>query len=258
MGTVRTHLFRVGALAVASATALGVGWGVAGAATPATGSTGTSEPSSAPPASLSGLKARAAEDVNDRVNALNAAIDTANAAKGLGSGQETLVAYLGSDITPLQQLSEKIQNDSDDKEALTDFQDIFTNFRVYVLVLPAAALAGDSFHATTTVIPNLTTASTKAQAHLTNNNRGVLQPLINDLNAQIATATSANNGLAATVLAFTPAQWNANHDLLSPAQGQHQTSDTALQKGHADVQDIRQVLRGSTSSADSGSSTATS
>jgi hypothetical protein len=34
----------------------------------------------------------------------------------------------------------------------------------------------------------------------------------------------------------------ANHDLLSPAKGQGQTSDTHLQKGRSDVQDIWQVL----------------
>ena len=62
---------------------------MAGAATLAAGSTNNSGQSTAAPARLSGLKARAAEDVNDRVNALNAAIDRANAAKGLGSGQGT-------------------------------------------------------------------------------------------------------------------------------------------------------------------------
>jgi hypothetical protein len=124
-----------------------------------------------------------------------------------------------------------------------------------VLVLPAAAIGGDSFRTTDTVISNLTTASTKAQAHVTNDNRSALQPLIDDLNTQIATATGANNGLAATALAFTPAQWNANHDLLSPAKAQDQTSDTAVQKGRSDVQDIWQVLRGSTSTG--GATTAT-
>jgi hypothetical protein len=252
MGTVQTHLIRIGALAVASATALGTA-GVAGAATMSTGSTGNSGQSTAAPAHLSGLKARAAQDVNKRVDALNSAIDKVNAAKGLGSGQATLVAYLGTDITPLQQLNAKIQNDTTYKQALADFRDIFSSFRVYVLVLPAAVIAGDSFRATTTVIPNLTAASTKAQAHVNNRNRGVLQQLINDLNSQIATATSANNGLAATVLAFTPAQWNANHDVLSPAKGQDQTSDTAIQKGRSDVQDIVQVLRGSTNGANDGS-----
>ena len=252
MGTVQTHLFRLGALAVACATTLAVAADTADAATPATGSTANSGQSNAAPASLSGLKARAAADVNDRVNALNAAIDRANAAKGLGSGQGTLVAYLGNDITPLQQLNTKIQGDTTYKQALADFQDIFTNFRVYVLVLPVAAIGGNSFRATNTLIPNLTTASTKAQAHVTDNNRSVLQPLIDDLNTQIAAATGANNGLADPVLAFTPAQWNANHDLLSPAKAQDQTSDTAVQRGRSDVQDIWQVLRGSTSRVGGG------
>jgi hypothetical protein len=254
MGTVQTHLIRVGALAVASATALGTAAGVAGAAAAmSTGNTGNNGQSAAAPADLSGLKAKAAQDVNKRVDALNSAIDKVNAAKGLGSGQATLVTYLGTDITPLQQLNAKIQNDTTYKQALPDFRDIFSNFRVYVLVLPAAVVAGDSFHATDTVIPNLTAESTKAQARVNDRNRGVLQPLINDLNNQIATATSANNALAATVLAFTPAQWNANHDVLSLAKGQDQTSDAAIQKGRSDVQDIVQVLRGSTNGANNGS-----
>lgn len=255
MGTVQKNLLRVGALALACATAAGVAWGVAGAA--ATGSTANSEQSTAAPAGLSGLKAKAAEDVNDRVNALNAAIDSVDAAKDLGSSQGTLAAYLRSDLTPLQQLNQTI-HDSNYKQALSDFQDMFTNFRVFVLVLPTAAIAGDSFRATSTVIPNLTAVSAKAQEKMTNKDRGVLQPLIDDLNSEIATATGATNGLAATILAFTPAQWNANHDLLSPAKAENQTSDSALQKGRSDVQDIRQVLRGSTSSADGNSSSATS
>ena len=127
-----------------------------------------------------------------------------------------------------------------------------------MLVLPAAVMAGDSYRATNTMIPNLTAASTKAQAHVTDNNRGVLQPLITDLNTQIATAISANNGLAATVLAFTPPQWNADHDLLTITKGRGQTSDTALQKDRSDVHDIWRVRRGSTSSADSASSPAAS
>ncbi len=56
------------------------------------------------PATLAGIKAKAATDVTDRVNALNAAIAKVNGAKGLGAGQGTLVSYLGTDIVPLQQL----------------------------------------------------------------------------------------------------------------------------------------------------------
>jgi hypothetical protein len=239
----------MGALAVASTTALGLAAGVGGAAPTATANSGTSGNSTAAPADLSGLKAKAAEDVDDRVNALNRATDKVNGAKSLGSGQSTLVAYLGTDVTPLQQLNEKIQNDTTYQQALTDFRDIFTDFRVYALVLPAAAIAGDAFRATDTVIPNLTSASSKAQARVDDGNRDALQPVIDDLNGQIATAAGATNGVAATVLAFTPAQWNADHGLLATAKGQDQTADTAIRRGRADVRDIVQIVRGSTNGA---------
>jgi hypothetical protein len=254
MGSVQTHLIRIGALAVAAATALAAAAGVAGAATTSTGNSGgsvsgNSGQSTATPASLSGLKAKAADDINDRVTALNNAIARVNAAKGLGSDQATLVAYLGTDITPLQQLNTKIQGDTTYKEALTDFRDMFSDYRVYVLVLPAATIAGVSSRAVNTVIPKLQTASTKAQQHVTSGNQGVLQPLIDDLNSQIATASSANNGLAASVLALTPSQWNANHDLLAPAKGQVKTSDTAVRQASSDVLDIVKALGGSTKAA---------
>ena len=66
-------------------------------------------------------------------------------------------------------------------------------------------------------------------------NQATLQPLIDDLNSQISTATNATNGLAATVLAFTPAQWNANNALLAASRSSDQAAAGALQKGRADV-----------------------
>jgi hypothetical protein len=56
------------------------------------------------------------------------------------------------------------------------------------------------------------------------------------------------------VLAFTAAQWNANHDVLSPARSSDQTADAAVQKGRSDVQ-IRQVLKGSGIGGRSGTTT---
>ena len=76
-----------------------------------------------------------------------------------------------------------------------------------------------------------------------------MQPLIDDLNNQISTATNATNGLAATVLAFTPAQWNANHDLLAASRSSDQATVAALKKGRSDVQQIVQDIKGSTEAA---------
>ena len=253
MSSARTTLIRFGAAALAAAAALGGAGTAAGAAT-AAGSTGNSGPtgtdgSAAVPATLAGIKAKAATDITDRVNDLNAAISKVNAAKGLGTGQSTIATYLGTDVSPLQQLNATIQGDTTVKQAAHDFSTIFTDYRVYVLVLPAARIAAAADRATTTTLPALTADGAKAAAHVNPRNSEFLQPLIDDLNHQISTASGAVNGLAATVLAYTPPQWNANHALLSPAKSAEQGADTATKKARSDVQDIVQVLRSGAATA---------
>jgi len=240
MSHARTRLVRLGAIALTSGATLGAMAGTAGAATP--GSSGTSA-ANAVPASLAGIKAKAATDITERVASLNAAIGKVDAAKGLGASQATLVSYLGTDIAPLQQLNQTIQGDSTVQQASHDFGTIFRDYRVYRLVLPAALIAADADHATTTVIPNLTADAATAQARVTPANQVTVQPLINDLNGQISTATNATNGLAATVLAFTPAQWDADNALLDGSTSSNRDATGALQKGRADVKQIVQDLK---------------
>jgi len=244
VSSARTTLIRFGAAGLAAATALG-GAGTAAGAASSTGDTGATRTggSAAVPATLAGIKAKAATDITNRVNDLNAAISKVNAAKGLGSGQSTIATYLGTDISPLQQLNATIQGDTTVKQAAHDFSTIFTDYRVYVLVLPAARIAADADRATSTTLPALTADAAKAASHVNPRNSEFLQPLIDDLNHQISTALSAVNVLAVTVLADTPPQWNANHALLSPAQSAEQNVDAAIKKGRSDVQDIVQVLR---------------
>jgi hypothetical protein len=262
MSHVRIRLIRLAAVAVASATGLGLAAGTAGgiagaAATTASGGSGTT------PATLSGIQAKASSDITQRVNALNAAIGKVNATKGLGSGQATLASYLGADIAPLQQLNTKIQGDQTVQEAGQDFATIFSGYRVYLLVLPSARIAGDADRITTTVLPRLTSDASKAQAHENTNNQAQLQPLITDLNAQISAAGGATNGLAGTVLGYTPAEWNGNHEVLSPAKSDDQTANAAVKKGRQDVAQIVQILRpgpagGAKSSGGAATTTTTS
>ena len=250
----RTALVRLGAIALASGATLGVVAGTAGAATP--GSSGNSGPN-AVPASLVGIKARAAADITERVASLNAAIGKVDAAKGLGASQATLVSYLGNDIAPLEQLNQTIQGDSTVQQASHDFGTIFSDYRVYRLVLPAAWIAASADHATTTAIPNLTTDAAKAQARVTPANQATVQPLINDLNGQISTAANATDGLAATVLAFAPAQWDADNALLDASKASGQAATGALQKGRADVKQIVQDLKSDHAAAAAAATTTT-
>jgi hypothetical protein len=153
------------------------------------------------------------------------------------------VSYLGTDSAPLQQLNQTIQGDSTLQQAAHDFGTIFSAYRVYRLVLPVTHIAAGADDATTSAIPNLTADAAKAQARVNPANQAALEPLIDDLNGQASTATNATNGLAATVLAFTPAQWNADNALLNASRASEQTATGALEKGRADVKQIVQDLK---------------
>jgi hypothetical protein len=253
MAHVRTNLIRLGTLALASSAALAVGANVglaAAASSSGSSNSGTSGRNTVP-ATLTGIKALANTEITKRVNSLHAAVGKANRATGLGSGQSALVSYLGADVAPLQQLNQKIQGDTTVTQARQDFSTIFTGFRVYLLVLPASHLAAVADRDTTTVIPRLSSDATKAQGYVNSGNQTQLQPLITDLTNQSTSAANAANGLSASLLAYTPAQFNANHSLLTPAKSSEQTARSALGKGHTDVTQIRRALKseGTTGSA---------
>jgi hypothetical protein len=223
---------RMGAAVLASAAALGAGGSLAGAATPA-----------ATPQSLSGIQAKAAAAISLRADDLNAAIAKVNADQRLGSDNGALVAYLQAPIAPLQALGRKIASDTNEPTAAADYATIFTNFRVLALVLPAAHIAGAADQIDVTTVPHLTELATKAASHVNPSNQAALQPLIDDLQVQIAAATNATAGVSATVLAYTPAAWNTNHALLASGHGAVQSADNDIAKARSDVKQIAAVLK---------------
>ena len=44
---------------------------------------------------------------------------------------------------------------------------------------------------------------------------GVIGPLVTDMQTQMQTAAAATSGLSGQLLAFTPAEWDANHSLFA-------------------------------------------
>ena len=231
---------RLGGVVLTSATVLGAWAGIA----------------TASPPSLSTVQAAAAAAITLRVNDLNAAITKVNGSKDLASDSAALAAYLQADIGPLQALGQKIASDNSVTTAMSDAATIYTNFRVLALVLPAAHLAANVDGIDVTVLPDLTSLADKAESRVNPSNQAVLQPLINDMNTQINAATTGTSGVASTVLGYTPAQWNANHDLLAPAHGAVQAAIANVAKARADAQQIRSVLKSAEPAATTTSTTA--
>jgi len=230
--------FRFGAVALSTVAVVGLGSASAFATTPV-----------ANPQSLATIQAKAAAAITLRVNDLNAAISKVNANAHLGSSGASLVSYLQADVSPLQALDTKIAGDTTVATALADSSTIFTSYRVLALVLPAAHVAATADEIDVTAIPGLTAISTNAASHVNSSNAATLQPLIDDLNAQIQSATNGTANVASTVLGYTPPQWNANHDLLAPSHASLQAAAGDIAKARSDVQQIRTILHARTSGA---------
>jgi len=71
----------------------------------------------------------------------------------------------------------------------------------------------------------------------------VLGPLVNDMQTQAQTASSATSGLSAQLMAYTPAQWDANHGLASNAGTDIRTANRALAVANRDLQKAESYLR---------------
>jgi hypothetical protein len=250
MSTRTTTFLGAGALASAAAVAASLVLGASGAAaTPS--STPGARPATpkASPATLSEIQAKAAAAIGERVHSLEAAVAKVEADKALGTDGGTLVAYLQQDISPLQDLGAKIASDTTVSQARADYRAIFVDYRVYVLVLPAAWQAARADAISVTVVPRLTALSAKAQARVTPQNQATLGPMIASLNSDISGASSASSGVAGTVLGYTPAQWNADHSLLSATRASLQSAVSDVKSARSELRQIRRYLRSNRASA---------
>jgi hypothetical protein len=193
--------------------------------------------------SLPAVQARAAKAIGRRVGSLNAAIAKVTADSDLGSGQAVILQHLQADVPALQQLGQKIAADTTVTAARSDAETVYSDYRVYALVLPAARLAARSDALTTTDLPQLTARSAALAAKEDSADQATVAPLIADLNVQIGGASTAASGVATSVEGFAPSQWNANHALLSPARASFQTARSDVRSARQDVVKIRAALR---------------
>src|SRR5438067_399648 len=157
--------------------------------------------------SLQALKDAAHTATTTRIADLNKAITSVDGTAFLGADQSALMAGMQNDITGLKTLDTTIQADTAITAAKADAQRIFTDFRVYALVLPVTHLVVATDAMTNVVIPKMTTVADALQLIITKTNAASEQPTLDDMKAQIAGALTATNGLAADLQSFTPAQW---------------------------------------------------
>jgi hypothetical protein len=197
---------------------------------------------------LASIQAAAAAAIARRLASLSVAINEVNNnAVITPADKATLLATLNGDVTGLTALGVTIAADTTVKQAASDYSKIFTSYRVYALALPQVRFAAAADDMTGAVLPKLTDAQTKLAALLAGVDSGKNTPQVQawmaDLAKQITAIGTETNGLSATVLAYTPAQYDANHALLSPARAALAISRNDIKTARSDISNVVQALK---------------
>jgi len=188
------------------------------------GSTTPTTSSSTPSAStLEALRTKCLAAIDVRLPALaEAKADVAANQHVTDDHRAALTADIDATTARLQTLSDEIKADSNLATLRDHCRSIFLDNRVYALVLPRTRLVVGADTATAAgaklsdVADKLAAAIDKAEAA----GRDVTQAKADlaAMKAQIAAGTGAAGTVAGAILGLTPADWNANHDVLQPAR----------------------------------------
>ncbi len=207
---------------------------------------------------LAEIQAQAAAAISIRLSALQAAIKTVQGDTFLGADATTLVNDMQSDITGLEALGTKIAADTTVAQAIADADLIFTEFRVYYVMLPVVhdVTKIDSF--VNVDVPALSKDVTTLQGEENSSNQPFIGPLISGMQSEIQIATGATTGLVADLLAYTPAEWDSNHKLFSTAQTAIQTAAKAVNYANVDLARANRYLHSHPTTTTTTSTTTTS
>ncbi|HTW08056.1 MAG TPA: hypothetical protein VME46_11120 [Acidimicrobiales bacterium] len=244
------HRWHAGAAAALVAAAATIASSVAATATPASAD-GTTTTAGSPAVTtvpafggdLNRIKAQAAAWIAERIVTLNKEIAVVQARSDLGSDQAALVAEMQAAISGLEALGSTIAADTTVQKAREDARLIFTEFRVYLFMLPAVQDVMSTDNITNVQLPGLNKAITYLQGQENSSNHAVLGPLVANMQSQVQIAGGATSGLSAQLLSYTPAEWDANHGLLNGAAADINVAHRSVNAAVRDAQEAYRYLR---------------
>ena len=197
--------------------------------------------------SLTQIQQAGAIQTANRITALNNAITRVNSNTTLtASDRGTILGTLNTDVAAMTSLQAKIAADTTVSTAWTDYRSIFTQYRVYAVVLPQSYEAAAADGLTDTAIPKLQSAHDKLAANLAADPSkwsSAMQSQLSDMQAKIDDAKTRSDGLAARALAVTAAGYNADHTLIANIRTDLRTAVSDARAAGQDGKALVQALQ---------------
>ncbi len=194
------------------------------------------------------LKSRAIREIDRRIASLNKLLDRLNEIKKLSPDQRTSIkTQVESQITSLESLKGKIQQDTDLQTLITDVKSIVTSYRIYLLFIPKTHILAAADRITATA-DKIGTFSAKLQTRIDEakskgNDVSALQALLVDIQAKTADAKVQAQNAVNAVTPLTPEGYPGNKPTLQSARTMLQTGRKDLITAREDIQKILQGLR---------------
>ena len=189
-------------------------------------------------------------EINRRFATLTATQAKVNASKFLTSSDAAaLTGEISSTTAGLTSLKAKIDADTDVKVLRADIVKIATDYRVYLLVVPQAALtmAADAVVASQTKFSELNTdlVAAIAKAKAAGKDTAAAQSDLDAMNASVAAAVALAQPVPGAVLPLTPAQYNGGTagPILKSSRTALGTARNDLQTALADAKACRAALQ---------------
>ncbi|MEY2468548.1 MAG: hypothetical protein QOF21_1246 [Actinomycetota bacterium] len=200
--------------------------------------------------SVDEVKARCLAQIDRRQTALSAAKKRLDNSRFLTDAhQAALDANIEATASGLSSLADTIQGDTEMEQLRADCRKIIDDYRVFVLVIPRGRLvrASDGAIAAATrltgVADRLQSAIDKAKADGKDTSKAEAD--LAKMKTAIASAKSHASGVYDAVIGLTPADYNANHDVLMPSRTNVRAAAAAIKEAVAAGRATREDLKAS-------------
>jgi predicted nucleic acid-binding Zn-ribbon protein len=198
---------------------------------------------------ISNLIQRADNEITRRVTSLTELITRINELKKLSATEKTtLTTGIQAEITSLNTLKTKIDQDTDLATLKTDVKSVVEDYRVYALYIPQIRIisAADS---SLTASENLTILATKFNSLIissgaTGATLTSLQNYLSDMKTKISAANTSALAAQNEVVVLTPQGYPANKTALDDARAKIKIAIKDLQTARDDAKQIVKILRG--------------
>jgi DNA repair exonuclease SbcCD ATPase subunit len=200
-------------------------------------------PSAQQSAHLNRLKTHGASEIDRRLSSLQAALNKLQASTTLADAdKKALAAGVQAEIDGLATLKDKLAAETNLDAARADVQSIFTEYRVYALLLPKARLvtvadraqlAGKKFQELAGKLQVKVTALKAGGTDVTQ-----LQKDLDAMNAKLTDAKTHYDGLPTKLLTLKPTDYNADHKVLRDYRDDMKAVRADFKAAHDAAQDV--------------------